>query len=166
MEFLEEDFEANYHRAEWKKTPGKNPEAFFYTKSGRLLDRTGLGDFTRDELNSLMKNKGVITKEEAKLLEPEVDRRSQIPNPKNLSAKLPIKLRINMEREKETQSKEKVIEEAKATDEQAILVSLESEPNNIKKNEKNAEKEEPFKQDVLTKPNDGKFSKSPVHDEF
>ena len=45
--FISEDFENKYERTTFKSIPGRDPEALFYAESGRLVERTGLEDFTR-----------------------------------------------------------------------------------------------------------------------
>lgn len=45
--FISEDFETKYERTAFKSITGREPEALFYTESGRLAERIGLEDFTR-----------------------------------------------------------------------------------------------------------------------
>ena len=47
--FISEDFETKYERTTFKSIPGRDPEALFWTESGRLVERMGLEDFTRFE---------------------------------------------------------------------------------------------------------------------
>ena len=45
--FLYDDFEKKYVQTSFKKIPGRDPEALFYSKSGRLIERIALESFTR-----------------------------------------------------------------------------------------------------------------------
>ena len=47
--FISEDFETKYERTTFKSIPGRDPEALFWSESGRLVERMGLEDFTRFE---------------------------------------------------------------------------------------------------------------------
>ena len=45
--FIYGDFEKKFTQTTFKKIPGRNPEALFYSKSGRLMERVDLESFTR-----------------------------------------------------------------------------------------------------------------------
>ena len=45
--FISGDFETKYERTTFKKIDGRDPEALFYSESGRLVERLGLEDLTR-----------------------------------------------------------------------------------------------------------------------
>ena len=45
--FIYGDFEKKFDRTEFKKIPGKSPEAIFFSESGRLVERVDLEPYTR-----------------------------------------------------------------------------------------------------------------------
>jgi len=57
--FILDDFERKYERTTFKRMPGRRPEAFFFSESGRILERIGIEDYTREELNKMMIEKGI-----------------------------------------------------------------------------------------------------------
>jgi len=62
--FITEDLEALYTRTEYKKVPGASPIAIFYNQAGEEVERLGLTELSRDELNDLMVAKGIPKKPE------------------------------------------------------------------------------------------------------
>ena len=60
--FIYEDFEKKFERTTFKKVPGKSPELFFYNANGEELERMDISKMKRDELNQLVKAKGIPMK--------------------------------------------------------------------------------------------------------
>jgi len=62
--FIFEDLESLYESAEYKKAPGKSPEAIFLNAGGEEVERVAMSGMKRDELNALMVAKGIPLKAE------------------------------------------------------------------------------------------------------
>merc|ERR1712180_43335 len=60
--FITKDLETLYERSEFKKIPGKSPEAVFLNIGGEEVERVVLTGMTRDLLNSLMVSRGIPLK--------------------------------------------------------------------------------------------------------
>ena len=60
--FIYEDLEAKYDRTSFKKVPGKSPEIIFFNANGEELERLDISKMKRDELNALVKAKGIPVK--------------------------------------------------------------------------------------------------------
>ena len=54
--FIYGDFEKKFDRTEFKKIPGKSPEAIFFSESGRLVERVDLEPYTRWVTGTRMMN--------------------------------------------------------------------------------------------------------------
>jgi len=60
--FITKDLETLYERSEYKKVPGKSPEAVFLNVGGEEVERVIMTGLSREELNSLMVTKGIPLK--------------------------------------------------------------------------------------------------------
>jgi len=60
--FITVDLESLYERTEFRKVPGKSPEAVFLNVGGEEVERVVLAGMSRDLLNSLLVSRGIPLK--------------------------------------------------------------------------------------------------------
>ena len=60
--FIFQDFEAKFDRTVFKRIQGKLPEAVFYNIAGEEVERVDIANMSREELNKMMREKGIPRK--------------------------------------------------------------------------------------------------------
>jgi len=60
--FIFQDFETKFENTKFKEIAGKAPEAIFYNKQGKEMERMSIENLNRDQLHQLMLKKGIPSK--------------------------------------------------------------------------------------------------------
>ena len=62
LHHFQEDLETLFDNTEFKKVPGKSPEAIFFNQNGEELERMDISKMLRSELVALLDKKGIARK--------------------------------------------------------------------------------------------------------